>query len=289
MIRDGGMEMKQDGLSNSVIEGAKNYCADYARVNQGRLEQMVLGLLDLGRAEYQVSSIEEDLSIALDKSYRMLEVGSGLGSFLMAVRKTGVDCYGIEPNEHGAMVAVKRMPGLKERIGIGVAEHLPYSNESFDIVVSFQVLEHTQSPARALKESTRVLRKGGFLYFVVPNYNSFWEGHYGLYWLPLFPKRLAKLYVRLRRRDPQFLDSIQYVTPRMISTVLAQENIEIVSMGLEKWENRLDSIDLPTWGNTEKLLQVAKLSHKLGLTGLVKFLGRRLSFYYPIILIARKI
>ena len=180
------------------------------------------------------------------------------------------------------------MSELKDRIRIGVGENLPYGDEAFDLVVSFQVLEHTQNPEKVLLESVRVRKKGGFLYFVIPNYNSFWEGHYGLYWLPRFPKPLAKLYVRLWGRDPSFLDGIQYITPKMVSRVLSHEDVEIVSLGRERWEKRLDSLEFATWGHTKKLLRLAKLVHKLRTVSLIKFLGWKLDLYFPIIVIAKK-
>src|SRR6266478_647957 len=48
------------------------------------------------------------------------------------------------------------------------AEHLPFPDEVFDLVLSQEVLEHVRDPFQAMSEMKRVLRKGGILYCQVP-------------------------------------------------------------------------------------------------------------------------
>jgi hypothetical protein len=53
------------------------------------------------------------------------------------------------------------------------------------------------------------------------NYLSFWEPHYQLAWLPLFPKRLASIYLGLRGRSSEFLlSSITYTTRPGVNRIL---------------------------------------------------------------------
>jgi len=49
-----------------------------------------------------------------------------------------------------------------------VNERLPFQDETFDAVFSFAVLEHVKDPFRSAQEISRVLKKGGILYCVVP-------------------------------------------------------------------------------------------------------------------------
>lgn len=51
---------------------------------------------------------------------------------------------------------------------IGVGEALPFSDASFDAVISIAVLEHVRDPFRCAREIVRVLKPGGRLYCVVP-------------------------------------------------------------------------------------------------------------------------
>ena len=56
------------------------------------------------------------------------------------------------------------------------AESLSFSDESFDLVVSNDVLEHVNNPAAALAETGRVLKSGGEFFFSVPFYANLPEG-----------------------------------------------------------------------------------------------------------------
>ena len=51
---------------------------------------------------------------------------------------------------------------------IGVAEDLPFEDNSFDAVFSYAVLEHVKQPFAAAKEIIRVLKPGGTLRAIVP-------------------------------------------------------------------------------------------------------------------------
>jgi SAM-dependent methyltransferase len=57
---------------------------------------------------------------------------------------------------------------------IAKLEALPFSNASFDRVLSIVVLEHTPEPAQVIQEFQRVLKPGGTVHMVVPH---MWEEH----------------------------------------------------------------------------------------------------------------
>jgi SAM-dependent methyltransferase len=50
----------------------------------------------------------------------------------------------------------------------GDAQALPFADESFDTIVGFHMLEHTEDPRRVLAETARVLRSGGTLLLTTP-------------------------------------------------------------------------------------------------------------------------
>ena len=98
------------------------------------------------------------------RSKKLLEVGSGFGTNLAVwMKEFGIDGYGIEPDSigFGSSFSASRIifetndldPG---RIIDGHGENLPFEDESFDIVYSANVLEHTESPERVLSECFRV-------------------------------------------------------------------------------------------------------------------------------------
>ena len=51
---------------------------------------------------------------------------------------------------------------------VGVAEVLPFKDDTFDAVFSYAVLEHVKQPFLAAQEISRVLKPGGVLRVVVP-------------------------------------------------------------------------------------------------------------------------
>jgi SAM-dependent methyltransferase len=68
---------------------------------------------------------------------------------------------------HPAVVNLDLVGG--ETIDVcAAAEHLPFPDEVFDLVLSQEVLEHVRAPFQAMSEMKRVLKKGGVLYCQVP-------------------------------------------------------------------------------------------------------------------------
>jgi ubiquinone/menaquinone biosynthesis C-methylase UbiE len=145
---------------------------------------------------------------------RMMDLGAGLGTVSEEASFRGATPVAIEPGSGFREITLERI----RRSGSGVvvaamAETLPFHDSSFDGVVSIQVLEHVQDPAAAISEVYRTLKPGGWFYFSCPNYLSFYEGHYDVFWFPLLPKFLGSLYLRLRNRPTEFLNtSITYTT-----------------------------------------------------------------------------
>lgn len=277
--------MNQDLL----IEKLKDYYLTGCRKPLPNVEKGIRESLSMQREEERIAIMRDIFGIQV-KGKRVLEIGSGLGTFNIVCQQHGGECYGIEPDSMKVGVAFDRLDdaGVGRNILRGVGEDLPFRDATFDLVVSFQVLEHTQSPEKVLQETVRVLKPGGYIHFVIPNYNSFWEGHYGIIWLPQFPRFLAKIYLRCTGRDADFLDEIQYTTPSRILNALASENVEILNLGIEMWEKRLESAAFSTWGSTGTMMKLTKILHRLRLIPIMKYLGRKLEFYYPIILVARK-
>ena len=63
---------------------------------------------------------------------------------------------------------------------VGVCEHMPFADNSFDAVLSLAVLEHLRNPFEAAREIVRVLKPGGVLYAAVPFLQPFhgYPNHY---------------------------------------------------------------------------------------------------------------
>lgn len=75
------------------------------------------------------------------------------------------------------------------------AAHIPYSDETFDLVFSHSVFEHLEDPLRVMREIRRVLKPGGTLLVETPN-----RWHYMPVIAQLTPLRFHKFMNRIRGR-----------------------------------------------------------------------------------------
>jgi ubiquinone/menaquinone biosynthesis C-methylase UbiE len=110
-------------------------------------------------------------------------------------------------SQAGKSFAAER--GVAAEFDTGFAENLPYPEETFDYITSYDVLEHVRSVAGAMRECHRVLKTGGRLLCVFPPFFQPLESHLGLatampalHWI--FPGEVltAAYYEILRERGP---------------------------------------------------------------------------------------
>lgn len=105
---------------------------------------------------------------------RLLEVGCGQGEFAvwLSRQKPGFEIVGLDFSETAIKLATRRAKA--ERAGVkfilGDAQALPYADDSFDIVVSCECLEHVPSPSKMAQEIARVLKPGGRFLLTTENY-----------------------------------------------------------------------------------------------------------------------
>lgn len=102
---------------------------------------------------------------------RVLEVGSGEGGFLKQIKEIyAANIIGLEINRS----AVKHSLAQGQNVYCEtIQEHAERNAGVYDVVCSFQVLEHIESVKAFLEAKISCLRKGGTLIICVPNNNSF--------------------------------------------------------------------------------------------------------------------
>jgi len=107
---------------------------------------------------------------------KILEPGCGRGEFLRAFKDLGMEAYGLDISEETRELL------KKDKIELTVCdveseEGLPFSNDYFDVIYNKSFLEHLKNPENFMKEANRVLRPGGLLLCLVPD----WEANYKIY------------------------------------------------------------------------------------------------------------
>ncbi|MBB2991284.1 SAM-dependent methyltransferase [Mycolicibacterium iranicum] len=111
---------------------------------------------------------------------RVLDYGSGGGTYLAYFDARGVDIVGAEISD--VLLEASSRAGLNVR-RVDSFDNIPFSDRSFDIVYLMQVFEHVRSPRRFMEELSRVLKPGGELHLAVPNAASFWRRVFGRHWV----------------------------------------------------------------------------------------------------------
>ena len=183
---------------------------------------------------------------------KLLEIGLGYGTNLATwIKRYELDGYATERDTEGFGDSFKasRMlfaaNGLNPDRIIAVADDsLPFPDSSFDVVYAGNVLEHTEDPLRVMREAVRVLRPGGIFHAEVPNYLSYFEGHYMVPQPPLVWRWMLPVWVRLFGRDPAFARTMRTeINPvwfrRTVRQINKQYPVELLSLGDEIFLDRL--------------------------------------------------
>ncbi|OGH24796.1 MAG: hypothetical protein A3B47_00245 [Candidatus Levybacteria bacterium RIFCSPLOWO2_01_FULL_39_24] len=97
----------------------------------------------------------------------ILDAGCGEGFTMNKLRENGLGkkIEGVEYSKESIDFGKKLFPNLT--IKQGSVYDLPYKDNSFDLIICTEVLEHLESPTKALKEMLRVSNK--YLVISVPN------------------------------------------------------------------------------------------------------------------------
>lgn len=105
-------------------------------------------------------------SLSINSASRVLEIGSGQGSFLKLARERGIHVSGVELNPEGAESARKQGYTVYQTDLVSLQAE---DSGLWDVICAFQVLEHLSQPRAFLEQALSILRPGGILIISVPN------------------------------------------------------------------------------------------------------------------------
>lgn len=108
----------------------------------------------------------------------ILDIGCGVGDFLLCSKQAGWTVEGIEPSDEAKMIAESR---LQTRI------HNPQDigslpSCSYDVITMWHVLEHVEDLKTEVSHLHRMLKPSGRLVVAVPNYKSYDAQYYKDKW-----------------------------------------------------------------------------------------------------------
>lgn len=104
----------------------------------------------------------------IDEKSSVLEIGCGEGHFAEFIKPARYT--GLEFSQNAILLAQKKgLNVIKE----GIQAHAEIKGEHYDVVCSFQVLEHISEVGDFIEKSIRCVKPGGLFIVTVPSYDSF--------------------------------------------------------------------------------------------------------------------
>ena len=127
------------------------------------LESFLKKIVDRLEFQLQLASRDEEPTKVGTLNLRILDVGCGTGANIEMLSQYG-DAEGVDVSDDALEFC--RRKGLT--VQKGLAETLPYADESFDLTTALDVIEHLDDDVAGLKEMFRVTKSGGYSLFFVP-------------------------------------------------------------------------------------------------------------------------
>jgi ubiquinone/menaquinone biosynthesis C-methylase UbiE/uncharacterized protein YbaR (Trm112 family) len=207
-------------------------------------------LLGERKAERIVRLLGETETVKGARWGRALEVGSGTGNFLAVAARTCDRVVGVDIAMRWLHVSRRRFLDKKVEtptLVCGCAEHLPFPDKYFELVVCNATLEFARDQDRLFAECARVLKDDGIVYISTVNRFSLTQDPYVYLWgVGLLPRALQAPYVRWRR-DASY-ENIRLLSLRELKRMAARyfarrdvalPDIDDISLGQFPWMKRL--------------------------------------------------
>jgi 2-polyprenyl-6-hydroxyphenyl methylase/3-demethylubiquinone-9 3-methyltransferase len=178
------------------------------------------------KSEEVLAAVEAELGRPL-AGLDVLEVGCGTAALSAAAARRGARVTASDVSARWLVLAGKRLEGLGVELVACAAEEAPFPDESFDVLLASDVIEHVADPAAFVAGCRRLLRPGGVLFLATPNRFSLGlEPHVRLPLVGWLPRGLAKRYVETVRKAPY--DHVRLLSARDLRRLLAGFRVRIV-------------------------------------------------------------
>lgn len=149
------------------------------------------------------------------KTNTILDIGCGDGHFLNVAKQKGWNVYGTEFTDEAVNVCTQKgINCFKGRLS-----ELEF-NTTFDVITSFEVIEHIYNPVEEINIISKLLRKGGGFYLTTPNFTS-----------------LTTLILQEHRRTIEYPEHLSYYTPQTLHYLLSRQEFKKIFL-------KTDGIDI---------------------------------------------
>lgn len=190
-------------------------------------------VLDLPSRNWKAEKIARLLDLARrPQPMRLLEIGTGSGGI--------AHWFANHPSLRCEVTAIDVVDNRLVREGYAYRQvhgvDLPFSDASFDVVITNHVIEHVGDDAaqrRHLEEVHRVLRSDGVGYLAVPNRWMLTEPHFQLKFLSWWPHAWRTPYLRLMRKGEHY--DCEPLQMRQLERMLDAAGFRYRNLCIEAW------------------------------------------------------
>ena len=157
--------------------------------------------LDITYKPREVFLNEEINNLGLNSKSKLLDIGCGTGIMTKRVSdQFDAKAIGVDISDESIEFANKFYSNDKLSFKLGEANKIPYKNNSFDFIISLDVLEHIENQKDVIFEISRLLKKKGKVLIYTLNKND----RYSLDWI--WEKIGIDIYKRAMHKRSLFLD-----------------------------------------------------------------------------------
>jgi SAM-dependent methyltransferase len=96
---------------------------------------------------------------------RVLDVGCGIGTYVTKFAAFTPEAYGVDIDPEKVEIAQRTL----QHVCWAPAEELPFEDNSFDVIMLHEVIEHVEDDRQSIREAVRCLRPGGKVIIFAPN------------------------------------------------------------------------------------------------------------------------
>ncbi len=124
-------------------------------------------------------------ALKASKQSKVLDAGCGYGLYSLSLAQEGFNAIDAVDIDAGRIATLERMfteqPNLASKINlkVGSLTALPFEDNSYDMIICSEVVEHIKDDTAAVRELSRVLKPGGKLIFSVPHDSTINQKTYG--------------------------------------------------------------------------------------------------------------
>ena len=136
---------------------------------------------------------------------RIMDVGCGRGWFLEQAKKRGWEVVGTEYSE--TAVSLCESKGIHTKLG--KLDPASFERGDFDVITSFEVIEHINNPKEELTNIKKLLRSGGLFYCTTPNFNS-----------------LNRYYLKAEYNIIEYPEHLSYYTAKTLNDVARKNGLK---------------------------------------------------------------